>query len=472
LSSHREVNVFKHTTLKEEHAHLLRRFGLLEATALNMTNMIGIGPFITIPLLLTALGGPQAMVGWLVALLITVCDGMIWSELGAAMPGAGGTYIYLREGYGRETFGRLMGFLFIWQFILSGPLEIASGYIGFTQYLRYIWKEITPTQSAVVIVLLGVLNIVLLYRKITFIGKLTVSLWIGTILTTIAVIVTGAIHFNPGLAFDFPPGAFNFSVGFLFGLGAATRVAIYDYLGYYDICYIGEEVRNPGRTIPRSVITSVIAVALIYISINLSIIGVVPWRELVPADQHPESNFVVSIFMQKVYGSGVALWFTAMVLWTAFGSVFALLLGYSRIPYAAAVDGYFFKVFGRLHPKKNFPYVSLLVLGSIAILCSFLSLGMVIDALITTRILIQFIGQSFAVVLLRRNAPQIVRPYKIWLYPLPNLIALIGWIFVFATTQWQIIAFGLASLLLGVVGFVIWSLQTKQWPFVPALQKI
>jgi amino acid transporter len=458
--------------LKEEHAHLLRRFGLLEATALNMTNMIGIGPFITIPLLLTALGGPQAMVGWLVALLITVCDGMIWSELGAAMPGAGGTYIYLREGYGRETFGRLMGFLFIWQFILSGPLEIASGYIGFTQYLRYIWKEITPTQSAVVIVLLGVLNIVLLYRKITFIGKLTVSLWIGTILTTIAVIVTGAIHFNPGLAFDFPPGAFNFSVGFLFGLGAATRVAIYDYLGYYDICYIGEEVRNPGRTIPRSVITSVIAVALIYISINLSIIGVVPWRELVPADQHPESNFVVSIFMQKVYGSGVALWFTAMVLWTAFGSVFALLLGYSRIPYAAAVDGYFFKVFGRLHPKKNFPYVSLLVLGSIAILCSFLSLGMVIDALITTRILIQFIGQSFAVVLLRRNAPQIVRPYKIWLYPLPNLIALIGWIFVFATTQWQIIAFGLASLLLGVVGFVIWSLQTKQWPFVPALQKI
>ncbi|HEY8228515.1 MAG TPA: APC family permease, partial [Pyrinomonadaceae bacterium] len=389
--------------MNEEHPHLLRRFGLLEATALNMTNMIGIGPFITIPLLLTALGGPQAMLGWLVALLITICDGMIWSELGAAMPGAGGTYLYLREGYGRETFGRLMGFLFIWQFILSGPLEIASGYIGFTQYLGYIWKGITPTQSAVVIVLLGLLNMTLLYRKITFVGKVTVSLWIGTIITAVAVIITGALHFNAQIAFDFPPGAFKFSIGFLFGLGAATRVALYDYLGYYDICYIGEEVRNPGRTIPRSVITSVIAVALIYIAINFSIIGVVPWRELVPAEQHPESNFVVSIFMQKAYGSGVALWFTAMVLWTAFGSVFALLLGYSRIPYAAAVDGYFFKIFGRLHPKKNFPYVSLLVLGSIAILCSFLSLGMVIDALITTRILIQFIGQIGAVMLLRRN---------------------------------------------------------------------
>jgi len=465
------MNVPEHRSLNEEHPHLLRRFGLLEATALNMTNMIGIGPFITIPLLLTALGGPQAMLGWLVALLITICDGMIWSELGAAMPGAGGTYVYLREGYGRETFGRLMGFLFIWQFILSGPLEIASGYIGFTQYLGYIWNGITTTQSAAVIVLLGLLNMTLLYRRITFIGKVTVSLWIGTIVTAAAVIITGALHFNAQIAFDFPPGAFNFSIGFLFGLGAATRVALYDYLGYYDICYIGEEVRNPGRTIPRSVITSVIAVALIYVAINFSIIGVVPWRELVPAEQHPESNFVVSIFMQKAYGSGVALWFTAMVLWTAFGSVFALLLGYSRIPYAAAVDGYFFKIFGRLHPKKNFPYVSLLVLGSIAILCSFLSLGMVIDALITTRILIQFIGQIGAVMLLRRNAPQMVRPYKIWLYPLPNLVALCGWIFVFATTQWPIIVFGLASLLLGVVGFVIWSQQTRQWPFLPALEK-
>src|SRR5213078_1246061 len=186
----------------EEQPHLLRRFGLLEATALNMTNMIGIGPFITIPLLLSALGGPQAMLGWLVALVITIADGMIWSELGAAMPGSGGSYVYLREGYGRETFGRLMGFLFIWQFILSGPLEIASGYIGFTQYLGYIWTGITKVQSIVVITFLGLLNIVLLYRKITFIGKLTVSLWVGTILTALAVIVSGALHFDRRLAFD------------------------------------------------------------------------------------------------------------------------------------------------------------------------------------------------------------------------------------------------------------------------------
>ncbi|HSE20547.1 MAG TPA: APC family permease [Pyrinomonadaceae bacterium] len=454
-------------TSKMEQPHLIRRFGLLEATALNMTNMIGIGPFITIPLLLTALGGPQAMLGWLVALVITISDGMIWSELGAAMPGSGGSYVYLREGYGRETFGRMMGFLFIWQFILSGPLEIASGYLGFTQYLGYIWKDMSRFQSLAVIVGLGLLNIALLYRKITFIGKLTVSLWVGTILTTMVVILTGAFHFNSGLAFDFPPGAFNFSLGFFFGLGAATRIGIFDYLGYYDICYIGDEVREPGRTIPRSIIISVIAVALIYIAINFSVIGVVPWRQFVPADKHPESSFIVSIFMERIYGGGIATIFTAMVLWTAFGSVFALLLGYSRVPYAAAIDGYFFKVFGRLHPRKNFPYVSLIVIGVIAIVCSFFSLGMVIDALITTRILIQFIGQILAVSLLRRNEPGLNRPYRIWLYPIPNLLALFGWIFVFATTNWIIIAFGLGTLVLGLLSFILWSRQTKQWPFAP-----
>ncbi len=455
--------------MKEE-THLLRRFGLLQATALNMSNMIGIGPFITIPLLMSAMNGPQALLGWFVALAIAIPDGMIWSELGAAMPGSGGTYLYLREGYGRETFGRLLAFLFIWQFILSGPLEIASGYIGFSTYLGYIWRGITREQTLLVCAIIGMINIALLYRQITSIGKITVSLWIGTMLTTGAVIATGALYFDAKIAFDFPPGAFNFSLGFLLGLGAASRVGIYDYLGYYDVCYIGEEVQNPGRNIPRSIIISVVAVALIYFAVNLSIIGIVPWREFVPAEQHENANYVVSIFMEKIYGSQVATVFTAMVLWTAFGSVFALLLGYSRIPYAAAKDGYFFKVFGRLHATKNFPHISLIVIGVISIICSFFSLGLVIDALITTRILIQFIGQIFAVMLLRKHKPDMPRPYKIWFYPLPNFIALIGWIFIFATTDLKVIAFGLGSLALGVIIFFVWSWQNKKWPFAVAVE--
>ncbi|MEO8575177.1 MAG: APC family permease [Gemmatimonadales bacterium] len=448
-----------------DNTQLSRRFGLLPATALNMTNMIGVGPFITIPLLMSALGGPQAMLGWIVALVIVICDGMVWSELGAAMPGSGGSFHYLREAFGRERFGRLMAFLFVWQFILSGPLEIASGYIGFAQYAGYIWKGITRTEVIVLVTAVGLINIALLYRRIQSIVKITISLWLGTLITVVAVIATGAMHFDPKVAFDFPPGAFNFSLGFFLGLGAAARIGIYDYLGYYDVCYIGDEVRDPGRVIPRSIMISTAAVAVIYIGINLSIIGVVPWREFVPAAAHPESSFVVSIFMEKIYGSRIATIFTLLVLWTAFGSVFALLLGYSRIPFAAAQSGYFFRAFGRLHPTKDFPYVSLIVLGVISIVAGFFSLGTVIDALIVTRILVQFMGQIVGLILLRRHAPDMPRPYRMWLYPVPAFIALAGWIFVFATTQVRVILFGVGVLALGFVAFMLWSWRTTRWPF-------
>jgi len=445
-----------------------RRFGIVQATALNMNNMIGIGPFITIPLLLTALGGPQAMIGWLAALVIVVCDGMVWSELGAAMPGPGGSFGYLREAFGPQRLGRLMAFLFVWQFILSGPLEIASGYIGFAQYLGYIWHGLSARTVFLVAAAVGILNIALLYRRIHSIATITVSLWVGTLATTIAVIVTGMAHFDSRVAFDFPPHAFDMSLGFLFGLGTASRIGVYDYLGYYDVCYIGDEVENPGRVIPRSILMSTVAVAVIYIGINLSIIGVVPWRSFVPADVHPESNFIVSIFMEKIYGSGVATMFTLMILWTAFGSVFALLLGYSRIPYAAARDGYFFRAFGQLHPTKGFPHVSLLVLGVISILASLFALGIVIDALIATRILVQFIGQVAGVMRLRRTRPDMPRPYRIWLYPVPALVALVGWVFVFITTDVRVIGFGLGILALGVVCFLVWSRRLRQWPFAAA----
>ena len=451
---------------------LTRRFGTVHATALNMINMMGIGPFITIPLLMSALGGPQAMLGWVVALVLVVADGMIWSELGAALPGSGGSFRYLVEAYGPATWGRLVGFLFIWQFILSGPLEIASGYIGFAQYAGYIWPGLTAHGALPIATVVGILNIVLLYRRINSIATITVSLWVGTLVTVAAVMAGGALNFDARRAFDFPPAAFGFSLGFLVGLGAASRIGVYDYLGYYNVCNIGDEVRDPGRVIPRSILISTIAVAAIYLAVNLSVIGVVPWREFVPAQEKPASAFVVSIFMQQLYGPRVAAWFTLLILWTAFASVFALLLGYSRIPYAAAREGYFLKPFARLHPTEQFPHVSLLVLGLIAIACSALSLGAVIDALLVTRIVVQFIGQIGAIVLLRRRLPDLARPYRIWLYPLPLAIALVGWVFLFATTEPPILLLGLGAMAVGVVGFGLWSWRTGTWPFrVPALLK-
>jgi len=420
-----------------------------------MTNMIGVGPFITIPALMSAIapGGPQAMIGWVAALALALVDGMVWSELAAAMPGSGGTYVYLREAFGPRGWGRLMAFLFIWQFILSGPLEIASGIIGMQEYVQYVWPGLSPKLLPLIV---GGICLVLLYRKISSVAKITVTLWIGTLLTVGAVMITGALHFSAKVAWDFPPNAFQFSTGFLFGLGAATRVGLYDYLGYYDVCYIGEEVRNPARTIPRSILWSVVAVAAIYICINLSIIGVVSWREFAPLKEGATPSAVVSMMMERVWGGKVASVLSWMVIWTALGSIFCLLLGYSRIPFAAARDGNFFAVFGKIHPTKDFPHVSLVLITLISVVCSYLPLMQVIDALLVTRIVVQFIGQTVGLVWLRKTKPEMERPYKMWAYPWPCIVALAGWVFVFATYEPRLQLYGTGMLAMGIVVYWMW----------------
>ncbi len=444
---------------------LERRLGLLPASALNMANMLGAGPFITISTLMSAMAGPQSMLGWIVALLIAIPDGMIWSELGASMPGSGGTYRYLREGFAKLGWGRLMGFVFLVQLLISGPLEIASGYIGFLRYLDYLWPgtlaDGMPTwRGAVIVTALGLALIALLYRRIDSIGKLLVGIWIGVLVAVAGVLITGAMHFDPKLAWDFPTDAFRFSWGFALGLGAAARTGIYDFLGYYDICYLGDEVKDPGRTIPRSILISLVCVAAIYIGINLSITGSVPWRTFVPEDKHPEAMYVVSAFMERIHGPGVARFFTIMVLWTCVGSCVALLLGYSRIPYAAARAGDFFAVFGKLHPTRAFPHVSLIVIGVLAIAGAFIRFGVVLDTLIATRILVQFAGQIAAVVLLRRHQPNLPRPYRIWLYPAPLFLAGVGWTFVYCTLPLSVMLFSVAALCGAVLLYVVWRKGT------------
>jgi amino acid transporter len=435
----------------EQGRGLVRGFGLLHATALNMSNMVGIGPFITIPLMIAAMGGPQCMLGWILGACLALCDGLIWSELAAAMPAAGGTFYYLKEAFVHTRLGRLLPFLFIWQFIFSGPLEIASGFIGFSQYLGYFWRSMSVWQTRGIAAGVGVLVVLLLYRRITAIGRLTVILWAGMIAAVLWIIISGLLRFDPKQAFDFPPSAFTFSSGFAYGLGGAMLIAMYDFLGYYDICYVGGEVRDPARVIPRAIVYSVIAVALIYSLMNLCIIGMVPWREAM------QSKFLVAEYMERLYGSWAGTLVTLLILWCALASVFALSLGYSRIPYAAALDGYFFKSFARLHPQGKFPHISLLVVGGLAILASLLELEWVVSALLTARILIQFVGQIFAVHYIRRKRPDIHRPFQIWLYPIPSVIALLGWIYVFLTSGRVFIFYGLATVAAGVGAFWLWQ---------------
>ena len=432
-----------------ERHDLHRSFGLFQATAMNMSNMIGVGPFITIPLIIASMGGPQAMLGWIVGALIAVCDGMVWAELSSAAPASGGSFEYLKSAYSGTRLGRLLPFLFIWQFIFSGPLEIASGNIGFAKYLTYM-VPLTPSQVQWLAVAVGVLTVVLLYRKIESVGTLMVVLWSGVVLTIALILISGVWHFDAGRAFAFPPKAFRFSQGFVLGLGSATLIAMYDFLGYYSVCYIGDEVKDPSRTIPRSILIAVLVVAAIYMAMNLSIISVVPWQEAM------KSDFIASDFMERLYGRVGGVLITVLICWTALASIFALTLGYSRIPYAAARDGYFFSVFGRLHPRGDFPHVSLLVLGAVVVSASFLPLEAVISALITTRILVQFIAQIGAVTLLRRRKPG-ASGFRMALYPLPSVIALVGWVFIFASSGILYITAGLVTLAAGIVVYFVWS---------------
>jgi len=441
---------------------LERGLGLWGATSLNMIDMVGVGPFITLPLVVAAMGGPQAMLGWIVGAVIALADGLVWAELGAAMPEAGGSYVYLREGFGRQGFGRMVSFLFIWQCLLSAPLSMASGCIGFAQYASYLLEWLTPPRQSLLAAAVALALTAILYRRISTLGKISVFLWMGVLVTMGWVIFGGLSHFDRKLAFTFPDGAFSLSHNFFFGLSSATLITLYDYLGYYNVCYLGGEIREPGKNIPRAILISVAVIAVLYLVMNISVVGAMPWQEV------EKSPFIVSDLVERLYGRRAAGVATGLILWTALASVFSLLLGYSRIPYAAALDGGFFRVFGRIHPTKRFPVVSLLLMGGLTMFFSlFGTLQGVIKGLLALRILIQFEGQVVAVMLLRRRLAPMESglPFRMWLYPLPALVALVGWLYAFWSLGSRIIALGVGFILLGAVAYLMRAATRREWPF-------
>ncbi len=473
---------------------LIRGIGLGGATALNMIDMIGVGPFITIPLIVGAMGGPQAMLGWVAGALLATCDGLVTAELSSAMPGSGGTYRFLREIYGPGRLGKLVSFLFIWQLSFSAPLSIASGSIGLAGYASYFFPSLEHQYAvhdwALKIPLLGalqgrsivsgatfvaigmvVLAMLLLYRRITSIGWMSKWLLVGVIGTMAWIIVSGFTHFHSSLALDFPPGAFHLSKPFFLGLGSAMLVASYDYWGYYNICYLGDEIKNPTKTIPRAMLLSILLVACLYIAMNLSILGVLPWREIAQSGPSNRGLYVISIFMERIYGAWAAKLAAGLVMWAAFASVFSLMLGYSRVPYAAALDGNYFRVFARVHPEHRFPHVSLIALGCVAIPFCFLSLGDVIAALVVIRILLQFLVQAMGSIVLRIRRPDLPRPFRMWLYPLPALLASAGFLFILISRKnfLKEIRYAAVILTLGLVIYLIRAWHGREWPFADSL---
>lgn len=453
-------------------SHLHRQLGLPSAVALNMLDMIGVGPFMTLSLVVSAMGGPQALLAWIFGALIAACDGLVWAELGATMPHAGGSYAFLREIYGPNRWGRLASFLYVWQLSFSAPLSIASGCIGLAQYAAWLfpalhsavspalpwmhWSSLVAAGSCLTV-------LALLYRNLNAIARLAWLLFAGVLLTLALVIFAGFTHFHPALAFTLPPHALQWNTAFFQGLGTATLIATYDYWGYYNVCFLGSEIRHPGRNIPRAVLFSITLVGLLYLAMNVSVLGVLPAKEIASGNRYA----VVATAVARALGPSVGRLVAALVIWSAFASVFSLLLGYSRVPFAAAQDGNYFRALASLHPKHGFPHRSLLSLGLVATVFCFFSLPQVIAALVVIRIILQFLLQHAGVILLRWREPDRPRPFRLWLYPLPPLVAFAGFIFILVSrhaASRELVMAGVIAVS-GVVVFLIRALREKTWPF-------
>ncbi|WP_353065712.1 APC family permease [Tunturibacter psychrotolerans] len=460
----------------EPQPHELHR-GLSSSAALslNVIDMVGVGPFVTLPLIVGVMGGPQAILGWLMGAALSLCDGLIWSELGTAYPEAGGSYAYLKHLYGEKTWGRPFSFLYAWQVLISAPLSIASGCIGFAQYISFFFPNASrpfasTSFAGVPVVLSGktliamaacALAMLVLHRNIFAIGRIARWLGLAVGLTLVLVIVAGFTHFNAHLAFDFPAGAFHLNAAFFAGLGAGMLISAYDYWGYYGVCFVGAEVRDPQRTIPRAVLGSIGVVATLYVLMNVSVLGVLPWRELAQNSDSHARMFTMAVFMEKLYGHAAAAVIVVLIALAALASVFALLLGYSRIPFAAARDDNFPSWFGIIDQKHRAPLNSLLTLGGITLMCCIFRLQEVITTLVVIRILFQFLLQGLAALLPRHRSERKTRGFRMPLYPLPVLLALSGFVFILFSRPNFLRDIRTAGLILAA-GSVVYALRYKR----------
>jgi amino acid transporter len=429
-------------------SNLERKLSLLHATSINMIDMVGIGPFVVMSVVAQIMGGPGFLWAWIAGAALSFIDAMVWSQLGSALPKAGGSFHFLKEGYGKKS-GQLMSFLFVWQTMIQAPLVIASAAIGFSQYANYFF-HFTYLQEKIVSGAVVVTVISLLYRKIESIGKISVVLWATVIGTLLWIIAGGITHGNFLAPLQHINDGVQLNYAFVAALGFASVKTIYSYLGYYNVCHLGSEIINPSKNIPRSMFISITGIALLYLSMNISIASVLPYQTIV------ESKYVVSSFIETLYGPIAGSVVTVLILIVAFASLFAATLGYSRIPYAAAQNKSFFNYFGAVHPKLHIPHRSLITLGLIAFAFSLLfKLKEVIDAILAMRILIQFIGQAIGLTLLVKRKGKSFFPWKMPLYPIPLIIAIICWLSIFISTGSKMMLGGLMVISLGLIAFLI-----------------
>lgn len=436
---------------------LRREIGLWRGVALNMIDMVGIGPFITIPLILSAMGGGRAMLAWLLGALLAISDGLVTAELAAELPASGGTYVFLREAYGRERWGRLLSFLFLFQILISAPLSMASGAIGFAKYLAYLFPKVTWPTPVVAASACALLTVVLL-RRIGTLGKLSILLWAGVLATVGIIIAAGIPHLSLSAFAFWKAPRFDAAPGYA-GLLAALVFAVYDYLGYYNICYLGDEIHDPTRTIPRVIVISILAIAVLYILMNACLISVLPMRTAMT------SEHVFSDYLAVLLGPKTARAVTLLILWTGLASVFSLILGYSRILWASGRDRNFFPIFGKLHSTGAYPWVAVLWLGATGTVFCFLSLPTVIRSIVTIRAVIPFFTQVVAAIVLRVREPNRPRPFRMWLYPIPAIVAMALWGYIVVSPEKGFKPAGAAVMAVGLLFFLFRAFARREWPW-------
>jgi amino acid transporter len=416
-----------------------------------MIDMVGIGPFVVMPFVVSQFNSGLFLWAWVFGAVTSFVDAMIWSELGAAYPLAGGTYNFHRIAYGAK-YGKLMSFLFVWQTAIQAPLVVASGAIGFAQYLTYI-IDLTRIEQKIVSGSLVILVFFLLYRKIETIGKISVVMGVIVVLTIIWIIISGMTHFHNPVKLLPEGGESFFSYAFWAAVGHASVKTVYSYLGYYNVCHLGGEIKKPEINIPRSIFISIAGITILYLLMNISVMGVMPWQNI-----RSDDKYMVSSFMEQIHGGKAGVIVTVLILCIALSSLFAVVLGYSRVPYAAAVDGNFFTAFSKLHPTKNFPYVSLIFLCALGFIFSlFMKLSEVISSILAMRIIIQFIGQAVGVSLLRKRFGADKLPFKMWLFPVPVALSICIWLFLFFSTGW----FALWGSLIAVAGVIVYFIVSR-----------
>jgi amino acid transporter len=420
--------------------------------------MVGAGPFITIPLLLGTMQGPQAVIGWIIGAVVALCDGLAWAELGAAIPQSGGSYVFLLECYGPDRLGRLIGFVSVWLLVVTMPLVFASGAVGFSGYAQYLFPAMTEAQSVALAMAVCLLTTFLVYRHIDGIDRL--AGFFGLVVLAVGVwIVAEGLMRGSAERLTLPPEAFSLSRGFWVGLGGATLYAMYDYGGYASVCWIGGEVVRPARTIPYSIMLSVVIVSFLYLGMNFSIISVLPWREAM------QSHFVVSDFIARLHGDWAAKLMTLLILIIILAGLFAGLLGVSRVPYAAAARGLFLKIFARLHPTGHFPSFSVLFIGVGSAFCCVFKLDQLIQAMLVISILGTSMPILGAFLMLRYYRRDLERPFRMWFFPAPLLVALAGWIYILSAIDFLYIAIGATLLAAGVAAYLVTARFNSEWPW-------